>query len=281
MKRRDFLQASGLLAAGAVNAHAACRSPEAAESETRDRGSAGPAARRVLVTSAHSELARTIAERLKGDYQVRMTAPVHVETPLVFHQCALGHDESTKMVVRGADAIVHVAEAAEDTDQTGEIDYRTRCTYNLLQAAADEGVRAAVYLSSLRMMEGYDERFQVDEDWQPLPVPDSGALPHYLGEFTCREFARPGKLQVVVLRVGSVVSAEASGEQLSQAAWVDPRDVAQAVSCALQKLLADSPAIGGNWSVFHVLSRADSARIPIRKARRVLGYRPEFGGHQS
>ena len=58
-------------------------------------------------------------------------------------------------------------------------------------------------------------------------------------------------------------------------------DVARAVSCALAKLLADWTAIGGHWSVFHVLSHSPSSRIPIRKAQRILGYRPDFGGQES
>jgi len=144
-----------------------------------------------------------------------------------------------------------------------------------------EGVQSIVYLSSLRMMGGYDKSFQVDEDWRPLPTPASGGLSDHLGEFTCREFAREGKLGVIVLRLGNVASAGASGEEASNSAWVDPRDVAQAVSCALTKLLANGAAIGGHWSIFHVLSHWPSSRFPIRKARRILDYRPDFGEQES
>ena len=282
MKRRDFLQKAGLLAAGATDVLATCGASEAADSEVRSRRSPADAAiKEVLVTSAHSELARVIAAKLEGDYQVRLTAPVHVEAPCEFVKSALNHDELTNLAVQGVDAIVHVAEPLTDIGHVEGIDYRTRCTYNLLQAAVKAGVPSVVYLSSLRMMGGYDKSLQVDEDWRPLPTPTSGGLSDYLGEFTCREFAREGKLNVIVLRLGNVASAEALGEEASNSVWVDSRDVAQAVSCTLTKLLADSAAIRGHWSVFHVLSHSPSSRLPIRKARRILGYRPDFGGQES
>jgi len=282
MKRRDFLQKTGLLAAGATNVLATCRASEAVDSQVPGRRSAADAATRtVLVTSAHSELAQVVAAELRGDYQVRLTAPLHVQADYEFVRSDLNHDESINRAVRGVDAIVHVAEPLPDVGHVEEIDYRTRCTYSLLQAAVKEGVQPVVYLSSLRMMGGYDKSFQVDEDWRPLPTPASAGLSDYLGEFTCREFAREGKLNVIVLRLGNVASAEALGKEASNSAWVDPRDVAQAVSCALTKLLADRTAIDGHWSVFHVLSHSPPSRFPIRKARRILGYRPDFSGQES
>ena len=282
MKRRDFLLTTGLLGAGGTNALAACEAAEAANLQVPSRRSAADAAiRRVLVTSAHSKLAQVVAAELSGDYQVRLTAPLHLQADYEFVRSDLNHNESINRAVRGVDAIVHVAEPLPDVGHVEEIDYRTRCTYSLLQAAVKEGVQPVVYLSSLRMMGGYDKSFQVDEDWRPLPTPASGGLSDYLGEFTCREFARQGELDVIVLRLGNVVSAEALGKEASNSAWVDPRDVAQAVARALTKLLADEPTIAGHWSVFHVLSHCPGTGFSIRKAQRILGYRPNFGEQES
>ncbi len=279
MKRRDFLRTTGLLGAGGANVLAACGDSEAAESQPGERRpSADGAGRKVLVTSAHSELARTIAAEMKREYRVRLTSPLPVQTDDEFVRSELDRDDATGRAVRAVDAVVHLAEPGPDAGHDEEIDHRTRCTYNLLQAAAKEGVRSVVYLSSLSMLFGYDERFQVDEDWRPRPTPDSGALSDYLGEFTCREFARAGRLNVVVLRLGRVASAEALAEEAAHEAWVDPRDAAQAVSRALDHLVDHETATPGRWSVFHVLSQSPCARFPIGKARRILGYRPEFGG---
>lgn len=269
MKRRDFLLRTGLLAAGGTTSLDLCGQSGAADSQLSDGTT-----KAVLVTSASTELAQTIAGELRHDYRVRLTAQTNVQTAYEFLESPLNHDESTAVAVRGVEAIVHVAEPLPDVDAAEKIDHRTRCTHNLLRAAVEEGVRAIVYLSSLRMMSGYDESFQIDEDWRPLPTPASGGLSDYLGEFVCREFAREGKLDVIVLRLGKIVSAQDLSEQASDSAWVDPRDVARAVSRALTKLLAD------HWSVCHVRSHSPRCRFPLRKAQKILGYRPAFGGQK-
>jgi nucleoside-diphosphate-sugar epimerase len=126
-------------------------------------------------------------------------------------------------------------------------------------------------------MVGYDEAFQVDEDWRPIPG-DSVGLAEYLGEYVCREFAREGKLSMTVLRLGKVIRAEDFAGQPFDPLWVDRRDIAQAVSLALAaQLAAGGPRLGA-WSIFHILSGSPRARFSIERARRVLGYRPQFAG---
>ena len=150
--------------------------------------------------------------------------------------------------------------------------------YNLLQAAAQEGVKHLVYLSSLAVMTGYPEDLAVDEDWRPLPKGDSPGLAEYLGEVVCREFAREGKVHVVVLRLGKVVQAEGTAEQPFQPLWVAQADVVHAVSLALSAQLNKNGPRLGAWSVFHILSGSRRVRYSIDKARRLLGYRPHVAG---
>jgi nucleoside-diphosphate-sugar epimerase len=279
MKRRDFLQKTALVAAGGTTALGTCSRSEATntdvvshEAVTDDRP------KTILVTSAHSDLARLLAAELSSDYHVRLTGPVDVQTEHEFVKIVLDHNDSTNSLVRGVDAIVHVAEPLLDADDTKRIDYRTRCTYNLLRAAGEEGVRHVVFVSSLHMMTGYDEGLTVDEDWRPLPTIASGGLSSYLGEFTCCEFAREGKVNVVVLRVGNVIRAGALAGEPFDPLCVDPRDVAQAVSRALSRLLAGGIPGRATWSVFHIQSSSSRARFSVRKAERVLGYQPKYGG---
>ncbi|MYK94869.1 hypothetical protein F4009_12885 [Candidatus Poribacteria bacterium] len=90
----------------------------------------------ILITSAGSELARNIAGVLKEEHTLRLTELYPVEnTEGTFVQSELGHDESTNELVRGMDAILHIAEVPPDllaeADQPDNyaIDYQTRCTY--------------------------------------------------------------------------------------------------------------------------------------------------------
>jgi hypothetical protein len=168
-----------------------------------------------------------------------------------------------------------VGVAAAPDDEREQVDRWPRQTYHLLQAVAGQGVRRVVYLSSLDLVSDYDPQYLVDEDWRPRAKIGSGLLPLQLGEFCCREFAREGRLQVVVLRLARVKPADAQTPP-DDSAWVDERDVVQAVQRAVE---ADSPFDGRGlqtWSVFHILSDLPDSRFPIQRAGRLLGYEPKF-----
>src|SRR6185295_6275873 len=105
------------------------------------------------------------------------------------------------------------------------IDYLTRGTYNLLGSATQEKVARVVYLSTLDLMTPYEASYTVSESWRPLPELGARPLSKHLGEYTCREFAREGKLDIVVLRLGQVVrEAEARGKPFDPL-WVGARAV--------------------------------------------------------
>ena len=265
MKRRAFLQAGVAMAGGA----AAWNEPAGQAAH------AAPSKTTVLVTSAETDLARTLAAALADPFQVRLTATREVETDLPFTRSDLEPGEATEALVRDVQVVVHVGVAAPADEEREQVDRWPRQTYHLLQAAADGGVRRVVYLSSLDLVAGYDPKYLVDEAWRPQVPIGSGLLPLQLGEFCCREFAREGRLQVVVLRPGRVVSNNAQAEN-GDDAWVHQRDLAQAVQRAIE---AEAPFAGGSlrpWSVFHILSNVPDSRFPIQNARRRLGYEPEF-----
>lgn len=222
----------------------------------------------LLITSAACPLAQALANALKDEHQIRLTERVFVETEHEFAQCALGHDAATNLLVRGMDAIVHVAEPLPHEDENAQMDYLTRCTYNLLWAASQEGVPRVVFLSTLEVMARYDANFAVGEGWRPLPTTEARVLSKHLGEFTCREFAREHRINVIVLRLGKVVRADDVKDQPFDPMWVDESDVAHAVSCALS-------APTGRWSIFHIQHDSPRARFPVAHAKRVLGYHPQ------
>jgi nucleoside-diphosphate-sugar epimerase len=102
-------------------------------------------------------------------------------------------------------------------------------------------------------------------------------MSHYLGEFTCRQFARDENAYICVLRLGHVVQAEAKPEQPNDPLRLDQRDAVQAVSRALEALLAE-PSPLRRWSVFHIVSDVRNPRFPATKANQLLGYRPQTPG---
>jgi hypothetical protein len=251
MNRRGFLKTSGF--AGAVPLAAA---------QT-------PKLKPILITSGANKLAQALAAGLKETYSIRLTERAPVTTTHEFVESALGHDASTNSLVRGVDAIVHVAEPLPNDSAEQQIDLMTRCTYNLLWAAAEEKVARVVLISTLDLMTGYDPKFTVTESWRPVPTSTPGVLSKHLGEYTSREFAREGKMQIAVLRLGKVVRADDVKGQAPDPLWVEERDVVQAVSGALTARL-------NSWQIFHIEQASPRARFSVRRAQTALGYKPQF-----
>ena len=233
---------------------------------------------RVLITSAASPWPRELAALLSGSHDVRLTDQTEVSSDLEFVRSDLGHEAPTNDLVRGMDAIVHPGDVDPAASVSDQLDFQMRCSYNLLWAAAEEGVSRFVYLSSLHLMDKYDEGLAVTERWRPVPTVDVPVLCYHLGEYVCREFAREGKADVVVLRLGDI-TANGSPAQSSSALYVD--DAVQAVDRALTADLS-------GWNIFHIQSAVPNARFPTgqpwRKANGdppvSLGYtpRPRGGG---
>lgn len=271
------MQRAGLAAAGGAGVLA--RRVEGAPAAAEQAASRQPSERqrqRVLVTAADTPLARALGDGLAGRWQVQMISPAVATTRLPLVRSELADDDHTRELVQGVGAIVHVALAPAGAVLGAQIDSLVRRTYNLFSAAAAAGVRRAVLVSSLEVMSGYGEAFQVTEDWQPRPPADSAALAEYLAECVGREFARQRQLEVVVLRIGKVVQAEAVAGQAFDPWWVDQRDVLQAVSLALVAPSISSPRGTEGWAVFHILSGSPRAVFPINKAQAGLGYQPHY-----
>lgn len=230
----------------------------------------------LLLTSAAAPLAQALAEPLRTDHAVRLTERTALPGRTDFVLSPLGPDLSTNLLVRGMDAVIHVAEPLPSDNALQQIDYLTRCTYNLCLAAAAEGVKRLIYLSTLDLMTAYEPRYRVNERWKPQPSPHTPILAKHLGEHTCREFAREHKLTVVVLRLGKIVQAEKVAGQPVDPLWVEERDVAQAVNAALT---AEVP----RWAVFHIGADTPQARFSVAAAKQVLKYAPHYsfaGGAQ-
>lgn len=276
MKRRNFLQAAGVIGATGSGALAGENPPGGETSQAPETRQNQPGQKRVLVTSADSPLGQAVAAALGGRYRVHLTSSLDVPTAQPFMRSDLGHDESTNALVQGTDAIVHIATPPPDADQYGQIDHRARCTYNLLMAAAEERIETVVYLSSLEMFKGYDEDYEVTEDWQPLLSSQPAALADYLGEFTCREFAHESRLRVVVLRLGTVVREDEVQGKPFDPLWVEQRDVVQAIASTLHVSLDDTELAGRRWTILHIGSGSPDARFTSQRAAELIGYQPQF-----
>ena len=230
----------------------------------------------ILITSAASDLAQELASALSGEHQIRLTDLINVETDLEFVRSDLGHDEATNKLVQGIDTIVHVAQlpasvlSESNQPENLEIDFQTRCTYNLLMAAVEESVPRAIYTSTLHLFDSHDEDWTVTEVWRPRPSTEASILSKYLGEFTCREFAREGHMNIACLRLGTLVTAEAAANQPFDSTWLEMNDAIHAFECAL------NTSGERRWEIYHIQSEFPNSRFFINKARASLEFNPQF-----
>ena len=223
----------------------------------------------ILITQGKSSLAAALATHLSASHTVRLTDVDENDGNEAITQCDLGHDSSTDDLVRGIDAIIHIGYNAVDSGDPSELlDYHARGTYNLLTAAAEAGVSRCVYLSTLRLLEDYEENLTVTEKWRSLPPSgDLLLLSCHLGEMVCKEFARDGLLDVVTLRLGfPLVSGDRQAAVDSgESAAVSIDDVFTAVERSLTVDIA-------RWQDIHVQSPVPRQRFLMHAAGEILQF---------
>ena len=231
----------------------------------------------ILITGASTRISNLIATALTGQHSVTLTDRVPSPGLDNFVLCDLGHDASTNDLVRGMDVIIHSGQIDLGLPVSEQLDGGMRCVYNLVRAAAEEGVPRVLFLSSLSVVGRYDEDYVVTERWLPSPTTETDALCFHLGEFICREFAREQQIEVVCLRLGEIVNDEDTSPSTSA---LYPVDAVQAVGRALTADISEGYAGSRSyWAVFHIQSNVPGRRFATTTAETRLGYRPIEQAH--
>lgn len=226
----------------------------------------------ILITGASTRIARLLAEAFDDSHSVTLTGRVAASESDNFVQCDLDHDTATNDLVRGMDVVVHPGQVDARLPVSEQLDGGMRCVYNLIRAAAEEGVPRFVFLSSLSVMGRYDEDLAVTERWLPSPSTETDVLCFHLGEFICREFAREHKIEVVCLRLGDLSDDEGGRKSTSA---LNPGDAVQAVEKALTADISEGYADSRSyWAVFHIQSDVPNRRFLTTTAESRLGFRP-------
>ena len=204
----------------------------------------------------------TGADRPLGTCLMKALGNQHDVTGITRAQCDHRDEGVVDLLCADVDAILHcdVYDPVEESEQSC-LDWASRGTYVLMQAARSAGVDRVVLASRIDMFEAYPDHFVVDETWHPKPTTSADSLAPYLAEQTCREFAREGGICAVGLRLGALGAIEGTTE----------KDVVAAFSGALKFEFEPN---GYRWQLFHVYS---GQRFPMRGARRALGLEEEVG----
>lgn len=219
-------------------------------------------------------MAQFLTQSLAAHHHVRLTERVQLEPPptvnkgeqptaeggIEFVCSPLEHDFGSNLLAREMDTVIHVAEPLDTDNEYTQIDILTRCTYNLLVAAVQEGVPHLLLLSTLALMTEYQPSYRISERWRPQPSTDPYVLSKHLAEFTAREFAREQKIHVTVVRLGQLVYPDREPLSVGELPAVDAAVVAQAVDHLLHK-----PA--ERWSIYHIGNESTHPHFTMSKAR--------------
>ena len=242
----------------------------------------------VLITGAASALAQAIVEDIGDGHRVRLMDSVPVDPPenAEFFQGLLLEQDDCWKAVRGMDAVIITGEPPsgmpEDELMRDQalLDAATRGIHNLCKAAVESNVKNIVYGGTLDIFRPYPDDVYISELWKPLPDPDMPDMSRYLGELTCREFARDYMVTVTGLRLGKLVREEEVAGHKPDLLWLDIRDAARAFSLALERDDADQVWWTRRWGLYHICADIPNPKYLIAQARS-LGYQPEhtFAGN--
>lgn len=242
----------------------------------------------ILITGAASRLGQALAAELGQEHRLRLmdTVPVEAgERAEVFQGSLLEPDDAWR-AVRGVQAVIHTGEPPPDLPaeglarEQGLLDLASRGTHVLCKAAAEAGVKRILYAGTLAIFRAYPDDVYISELWKPLPGPEIETMTRYLGELTCREFARDYLISVTGLRLGELVTEEEVAGQPPNLMWLDLRDAARAFRAALSRDNSNDPWFSHRWRLVHVAAPLPHPKFLFEQATR-MGYKPEhgFGGN--
>jgi nucleoside-diphosphate-sugar epimerase len=269
---------------------------------------------RVVVTGGSGKAGRAVVHDLvgAGDDVLSVDLVRAPELPAEQIVADLTDLAQTVEVLRGADAVVHLAAIPAPGLRPDELTFRvnTLSTYNVFSAAPMLGLRRVVWASSETILGLPFERERpayapLDEDAPPYPE-SSYALAKLVSEELARQFNRWTSIPYVGLRFSNIM--EPHDYERFPSFWDDPhlrkwnlwgyvdaRDVAQACRLALHgdvsgaevfvvaaaDTVMDRPSRELLAEVFpEVPLRGELGEfetlLSIAKARRLLGYEPAF-----
>ena len=182
---------------------------------------------------------------------------------------------------KGMDTIVHLA--ADPSPRAGFyeslLDNNFKSTYNIFQAAKDQGCRRVIFASSIQVIEGYPLDTQARPE-SPVRPMNMYAVSKAYGEATAHYFAYAEGLSSIAIRVGGyegnrdIKRGEADGRTLS--AWVSKRDLSHLIERCIEVEHLQ-------FAIVQAVSDNRFKRMDITSTRELVGYAPvddsfaEFG----
>ena len=233
-----------------------------------------PAPRTVLLTGAAGGLGTLMRGLLPAyGYELRLFDATPIEGEPDAITADLGDKEALREAVRGVDAIIHLAGISLEASFDKILRSNIEGTYNLYEAAREQGVRRIVFASSNHAI-GYTPRPLPGDPLIPIDTPRRPdtfyGLSKSFGEDLAQLSWDKPALETVSVRIGSCFMEPTSVRMLS--VWMSPGDGARLFHAALTADEVGHTVVYGS---------SDNTRLwwDLTTARS-LGYEPQDDSEQ-
>ncbi|MCX4535845.1 NAD(P)-dependent oxidoreductase [Streptomyces sp. NBC_00841] len=233
-----------------------------------------PAPRTVLLTGAAGGLGTLMRGLLPAyGYELRLFDVAPIEGAPDAITADLGDKEALREAVRGVDAIIHLAGISLESSFDKILRANIEGTYNLYEAALEEGVRRIVFASSNHAI-GYHPRPLPGDPLIPIDTPRRPdtfyGLSKSFGEDLAQLYWDKHAMETVSVRIGSCFMEPTSVRMLS--VWMSPGDGARLLHAALTAEEVGHTVVYGS---------SDNTRLwwDLTTARS-LGYEPQDDSEQ-
>ncbi|UWE09048.1 NAD-dependent epimerase/dehydratase family protein [Actinacidiphila bryophytorum] len=228
-----------------------------------------PTPRTILLTGAAGGLGTLMRGLLPAyGYELRLLDMLPIDGEPGAITADLADRDALREAVRGVDAIVHLAGISLESTFDKILQANIQGTYNLYEAAREEGVRRVVFASSNHAV-GFTPRPQDGDPLIPIGTPRRPdtfyGLSKCFGEDLAQLYADRHGLDTVSVRIGSCFPEPTTVRMLS--VWMSPADGARLFHAALT---AD---VSGHTVVYG--SSANTRLWWDLAPARALGYEPQ------
>jgi nucleoside-diphosphate-sugar epimerase len=230
---------------------------------------------KVAITGAGGVLGQALLPRLAAVHEVSPTDIIGTNEP-----ANVLIPEDMSRLCAGNEMVIHLAQAcgrvelSDAENETAVLDTRLTGTYNLLEAAAEAGVRQVIQISDVCVYSGYPKEIVVSEDFVPLPDTSAVQQSIYLSELIARAFSRSNPGLPLTLRLGTLVeSAKLPTDAVFDPSWLDIDDAVDAILRALDIERYDPIS---NWGLYNLTADQPRHRFSLLKIKSgVLGFQPQ------
>lgn len=239
------------------------------------------APRRVLITGAAGRIGARYAEHAASKYQLRL-AGRHTEP--MQRYADQGHEvmrldvadlDACQEACQGIDTVLHLAaDPSPAADFYGSLlDNNIKGTFNIYQAAADQGCQRVIFASSVHAVLAYLPDTQPWADSQARPANMYGATKAF-GEAVGSVFNASRGISSIAIRIGAYEARRARDDALGdhiRRCFLSARDMCQLFDRCIEIDFS-------GHTVVHGISNNRYKELDLRYTREFLGYEPVDDG---